>query len=67
MIKERLKNIADQLPGHLFLQVHRSYIINLEAIDDIQLTQGKLSIGGKNIGIGKTYKQSLLSRISTLG
>ncbi len=67
MVKERLKNIADQLPDHLFLQVHRSYIINLEAIDDIKLAQSKLSIGEKEIGIGKTYKQALLSRISTLG
>jgi len=67
MIKERLKNIADQLPNHSFLQVHRSYIINLEAIDDIQPSQSKLSIGGKEIGIGKTYKQALFSRISTLG
>ncbi len=67
MVKERLKNIADQLPDQLFLQVHRSFIINLEAIDDIQLAQSNLSIGGKKIGIGKTYKQSLLSRISTLG
>ena len=67
MLKERLKNIADQLPNHLFVQVHRSYIINLEAIDDIQLTQNKLFVGGKEIGIGKTYKQTLLSKISTLG
>ncbi|MEQ8685656.1 MAG: response regulator transcription factor [Imperialibacter sp.] len=67
MIKERLKNIADQLPGHLFLQVHRSYVINLEAIDDIQLTQSKLSIGDKEIGIGKAYRHALLSRINTLG
>lgn len=67
MIKERLKNIADQLPSHLFLQVHRSYIINLEAIDDINLTQSKLSIGEKEIGIGKTYRHELISRINTLG
>jgi len=67
MLKERLKNIAEQLPKQLFVQVHRSYIINLEAIDNIQLIQNKLSIGEKKIGIGKTYKQALLSRINTLG
>ena len=67
MIKERLKNIGNQLPDDLFIQVHRSYIVNLEAIEAIRLVQNKLSIGGKEIGIGKTYKQAFLSRISTLG
>lgn len=67
MLKERLKNILDQLPDDLFVQVHRSYIVNIEAVDDIQLIQNRLLIGNKEIGIGKTYKQALLSRISTLG
>ncbi len=66
MIKERLKNISEKLPDDLFLQVHRSYIINLEAIDDIQLTQSKLLIGEKEIGIGKKYRHVFLSRISIL-
>ncbi len=67
MLKERLKNIAEHLPDHLFIQVHRSFIINMDAIDSIRLTQNKLSVGGKNIGIGKTYKQAFLSKINTLG
>ncbi len=67
MLKERLKNIAEHLPDQLFIQVHRSFIINLEAIDSIRLAQNKLTIGGKDIGIGKTYKQAFLSKINTLG
>ncbi|TVZ26916.1 LytTR family two component transcriptional regulator [Gillisia sp. Hel_I_86] len=66
MIKERLKNISEKFPDDLFLQVHRSYIINLEAIDDIKLTQNMLLIGEKKIGIGKTYRRAFLSRISIL-
>lgn len=66
MIKERLKNISEKLPDDLFIQVHRSYIINIEAIDDIQLTHSKLLIGKKEIGIGKTYRHGFLSRINIL-
>lgn len=67
MLKARLKNIITQLPHDLFCQVHRSYVVNLSAIDNIQMQQNKISILGKKIGIGKTYKQGLYSRINALG
>ena len=54
MLKERLKNILLQLPESRFCQVHRSYVVNLSAIDSIDLKQNCIVIKGKTIGIGKT-------------
>lgn len=34
--KETLKSLKDKLPGRLFYQVHRSYIIHRQAIQEIQ-------------------------------
>jgi len=67
MLKERLKNILLQLPESQFCQIHRSYIINISAIESIDLQQNKLIIMGKAIGIGKTYRQNLFANVSLLG
>lgn len=67
IIKERLKSILQNLPDSSFCQVHRSYIINMDAIDSIRMDQNKILIGNKEIGISKSYKSVLLSRINALG
>lgn len=67
MLKERLKNIATRLPRQRFIQIHRSFIINLEAIDDIQLHRNIVIIDHKEVGIGRSYRQAFLSSINTLG
>ena len=63
MIRSRLKDIREQLPDSLFCQVHRSYIINTEAIEEIGLDDGKIHVAGKRISVSKTYKQDLYSRL----
>ena len=67
MIKERLKNILLQLPEYQFCQVHRSYVINISAIESIDLHQNNIIVLGKSIGIGKTYKQNLFTNVNTIG
>ena len=36
MVHSTLKKIEDKLPDHLFLKIHRSYIINIKKIIDIE-------------------------------
>lgn len=67
MLKERLKNILLQLPSSKFCQIHRSYIVNISAIESIQLQQNKIVVMGKTIGIGKTYKQNLFANVKLIG
>ena len=67
MLKERLKNILQMLPVSLFCQVHRSYVINISAIESIEPLHNRIVIMGKTIGIGKTYKQNLLMNVNFLG
>jgi DNA-binding LytR/AlgR family response regulator len=67
MIKERLKNIISKLPDSCFSQIHRSFIINIDAIDSIKVDKNKVCIDGKEIGISKSYKSDLLTRINSIG
>lgn len=64
VIYSTLKNVVDRIDAPNFLQVHRSYLVNLDHIDDIEETS--LSIAGKMIPVSRTKRSDLLSRIKTL-
>ena len=48
-----------EFQGSSFIRVHRSFIINLEAVNAINLTMSKLYIDKMEIPIGRTYRQIL--------
>ena len=53
-----LKKFEQEAPGKKFKRVHRSYMVNLDAID--KLSDHYVSIRNQTIPIGKNYKQALL-------
>jgi DNA-binding LytR/AlgR family response regulator len=53
---QRLKSLENQLPENLFVRIHHSYIIALEAIDVVH--KEKVQIGSASIPISDTYKKS---------
>lgn len=63
-VYSKLKTIEERLPQALFLRVHRSYIVNLNKIDNIDHTN--LQINKKIIPISNSYKEQLIKRINLL-
>ena len=59
-----LKNIAEKLPGDLFFNVHRSYIINLSKIIDIE--DNSVLIEKNVIPISRSKKPELMRRLNLL-
>jgi len=53
----RMKNMEDVLQGKKFVRVHRSFIVNTEAVTEIEGYQ--LKVMGKWIPIGGNYKAAL--------
>ena len=66
LLSLQLKNFLPHLPPEQFLQVHRSYVVNLEAIDGVRPAQNSLEVAGKLIPVSKTYKNALFARITML-
>jgi DNA-binding LytR/AlgR family response regulator len=66
LLSLQLKNILPHLPAGRFLQVHRSYVVNLEAIDGVRPAQNSLEVAGRLIPVSKTYKNALFARITLL-
>ncbi|MCB0643027.1 MAG: LytTR family transcriptional regulator, partial [Phaeodactylibacter sp.] len=64
IIGSSLKALEQKLPEHQFLRIHRSFIINLQAIESIE--DDVVRIGKFNIPVGKTYKEEFMKRIQLL-
>lgn len=63
-VNTALKNMRDKLPEDLFFQIHRSYIINLTKIIDIELNS--VLINKEVIPIGRSKKAELMNLLNLL-
>ncbi|MEP6737988.1 MAG: LytTR family DNA-binding domain-containing protein [Chryseolinea sp.] len=64
MVLSTLKSIDSKLPEDRFVRVHRSYIVNVKRIDNIDLNN--LQIKDKIIPISANYREGLFARINLL-
>lgn len=59
-----MKGIAAKLPEPRFMRVHRSYIINVSMIDQVDNTT--IIVGGHSVPVGVTYFKTLMDRLNFL-
>lgn len=59
---ETLSSIEQQLPGHLFVRIHRSFIVNVTYVD--AFTASYIEIGNRKLTIGRIYKEEVTRRLS---
>ncbi len=63
-IHSTMKDIEDKMPSDAFLRVHRSYIIRIDKIAQIESPNIILEDIKKNVPIGGSYKDELFKRIN---
>jgi DNA-binding LytR/AlgR family response regulator len=59
-----LKRMEEKLPGKSFLRVHRSYVVNIEAITGFE--GNTLFVGEKQVPVSKQYKVDVFKIFNTL-
>ncbi|MCS6904778.1 MAG: LytTR family DNA-binding domain-containing protein [Bacteroidia bacterium] len=64
IVHTTMKAIEKKLPANEFLRVHRSYIVRLDAISEIE--DNTLVIEKKLIPIGKSYRNQLMKNLNLL-
>jgi len=64
IVHSTLKNLVKKLPAEKFIKVHRSYIVNVSKIIDIE--DSTLVIKDKLIPISRTNRENLLSRLNMI-
>lgn len=56
-----LKNLEDTLPADKFVRVHKSFIVSIRNIEDIDKLNATVS--GNKIPVGASYRDSLIERL----
>ena len=63
LVHESLSSIAEKLKPHGFIRIHRSVVVNISAVEEIQpLPTGEYGLrvkGGKEYLVTRTYKHNL--------
>lgn len=57
--------IKKELPANDFVQIHRSYVVNLEHVD--YMAGNSLKVGDRLLSIGRGYREAFLDRVIFLG
>jgi DNA-binding LytR/AlgR family response regulator len=65
-IHSTMKEIERKLSDRRFIRVHRSYIVNFNAIESIKYSNITMEDMEKEIPVGGSYKDALASRINLL-
>jgi DNA-binding LytR/AlgR family response regulator len=65
-ISSRLQSLYEKLPQDKFVRVHRSYIVRLDKIVNINYRANKLEIASKIIPISRSFKSQITDRIQVL-
>ncbi|MBD3630347.1 response regulator [Cyclobacterium sp.] len=64
LVVSPLKVLANKLPAHRFIRIHRSYLVNIPKIEAVG--DGFVEINKKTLPVSKQFKQGLLKKINTL-
>lgn len=64
LIRENMGDIFDLVPAANFIRVHKSYVVGIRHISMIEVHQ--LTVNGKKIPIGSTYRDSLRDRLGIM-
>mgnify|MGYP006286171551 CR=1 FL=1 len=59
-----LKDMSEKLPQGHFMRVHRSYIVNVEHIDEVTLSH--IAVAKKAIPLSKSFRNDLMNVLQTI-
>jgi DNA-binding LytR/AlgR family response regulator len=65
-LRQSLKDLAEKLDPSIFVQTHRSFIVNASEIEDIDLSLFIVKINGTEVPLGRAHKDELIKRLQML-
>ncbi|MEM9821305.1 MAG: LytTR family DNA-binding domain-containing protein, partial [Bacteroidota bacterium] len=67
VVKASLSKLVERLPANKFARVHRSYLVMVSRIENIDYANNRLYIEDNEVPIGRTYKADLVKRLNLFG
>ena len=66
-VRMPLRELMRHLPATQFVQIQRSYLVNLDHIERLDPVRHLVQVGEQLLPVGETYHAELLRRLRTLG
>ena len=67
-LRVSLRELEDQLPAGRFVRIHRSHLVQLVRIEQVDPLADELQlVGGQILSIGRAYRRELLARLHIKG
>lgn len=66
LVRTSMKEFLKKLPENVFLQTHRNYLINVNAISEIELDNDLIVTAEKSVPISKNYKAAIVNNLNFL-
>ncbi|HTK18455.1 MAG TPA: response regulator transcription factor [Mucilaginibacter sp.] len=66
LVSVPLKQLLPKLPPQNFIQVHRSYVVNLQVVTGVRTQQNKIEIQDNLIPYSKSFKDELFNRLNII-
>lgn len=63
VLRTSLKKMEEQLSKYSFIRTHRSYLINMEKVDSLHISDNKMEVGGIILPFGNSYKERIMETI----
>jgi DNA-binding LytR/AlgR family response regulator len=67
VVRLPLRELVQHLPPSRFVQIQRSYFVNLDYVSRLDPVRGLVQVGEHLLPVGRTYQAELLRRLPTLG
>lgn len=63
-LKISLTKLTEQLPSDILMKIHRSYVVNLNHVDGLLLSENLIRVGDKKLPLGRKYKKAFMEKIN---
>jgi DNA-binding LytR/AlgR family response regulator len=67
VVRMPLRELVQHLPTSRFVQIQRSYFVNLDYVVRLDPVRSLVQVGEQVLPVGRTYQAELLRRLPTLG
>lgn len=66
LVKTSMKRLVTLLPEKHFVQIHKSYAVQLDQIEKLETKDNLVHLGAISLPMGRIYKENLLNRLAII-
>lgn len=65
-VKISMRKLMQRFTPRQFVRIHKSYMVNIDSIDRIDINDACVLIGDQSLPIGRVFKEELFERLDIL-